>query len=78
MATGIPVDIGEKKAKQAAIDYFTSLNPDWPKALVQEVHRQGPHYIVTLMPENRMGIVLFMVSYKIWVNAATGVAEKMV
>ena len=75
---GGQVDVGEERAKQAALDYFTGLNPDWPKALVQTVQHQGPDYIVTLMPENKMGILLFMVSYKIWVNAATGVVEKMV
>jgi hypothetical protein len=73
----MPADIGEKGAKQAALDYFTRLNADWPKALVQSVQRQGPNYIVTIMPENKMGILLFMVSYKIWVNATTGAVEKM-
>jgi hypothetical protein len=29
------------------------------------------------MPENKMGILLFMVTYKFWVNASTGQVERM-
>lgn len=73
----MPSDIGQEAAKQAAIAYFSGCNPAWPRALVQNVERQGPHYIVTIIPENEIGILIFMVSYKIWVNITTGVVEKM-
>jgi hypothetical protein len=73
----MPGDIGQEAAKHAAVTYFTARNAAWPRALVQNIERLGPHYIVTIIPENQMGILLFMVSYKLWVNAMTGVVEKM-
>jgi len=71
-------DIGEERAKQAALAYLGRINQAWPKGLVQSVKREGPHYVVQLIPENKMGILLFVVSYKIWVNASTGEVDKFV
>ncbi len=71
-------DIGEERAKQAAIAYLVRIDPALTNAWVQSVHREGPHYVVSLMPENKMGILLFFVLYKIWVNASTGHVDKFV
>lgn len=70
-------DIGEEQAKQAALAHLAATYPDWPNGVFQSVVRDGPHYVVTIMPENKMGILLFMVTYKFWVNASTGQVERM-
>jgi hypothetical protein len=66
-------DIGAERAKQAAIDHLSKAKGT--KALAQSVEREGPSYVVRLMPETR-GILLFFMSYKCWVNASTGIVEK--
>lgn len=70
-------DIGEEQAKQAAFAHRARTYPDWPNGVIQSVVRDGPHDVVTIMPENKMGILLFMVTYKFWVNASTGQVERM-
>ena len=70
-------DIGEEKAKQAALEYFAGRFSHWPKGIIQSVQRDGQCYVVGLMPENTMGIINFFVTYSIRVNASTGVVEKM-
>lgn len=69
--------IGEEVAKRAALAHLARTHADWPTGVIQAVERKGPHYVVTVMPENKMGILLFFMSFKIWVNASTGVVEKM-
>ena len=71
-------DIGQDQARQAALEHLASTNPEWPSGIVQSIERQGPHYVVTIMPENKMGILLFVLTFKFWVNASTGQVEKMV
>ena len=70
-------DIGEDRAAQAALEHLAKTYPDWPKGHIQSIKRQGPHYVVTIMPENKMGILLFFVTYRFWVNVSTGQVEKM-
>lgn len=70
-------DIGEKQASQAALSHLAKTYPEWPKGIIQGIERKGAHYVVTVMPENKHGILLFFVTYKFWVNASTGVVEKM-
>jgi hypothetical protein len=67
----------EERAKQAALKHLSSTHPEWPKGHIQSIQRKGPHYVVTIMPENKMGILAFFVTFKVWVNAGTGVVEKM-
>lgn len=69
--------IGEDRARQAALEYLARTCPEWPKGLIQDVERKGPHYVVTIMPENKMGILLFFMTLKFWINASTGVVERM-
>jgi hypothetical protein len=71
-------DVGEERAQAAALEYWSQKSsPAWPKARVQSVKREGPHYLVRLIPENRFGTLLFFVTYTVWVNASTGEVEKM-
>jgi hypothetical protein len=67
----------EERARQAALKYLASTHPEYPKSHVQSIQRRGSQYLVTLMPENRMGILLFFMTFKVWVNATTGVVEKI-
>lgn len=69
--------ITDEWARQAALKHLAQTHPEWPTGIVQTVERKGPHYIVTIMPENKMGIVAFFMNYKFWVNVSTGVVEKM-
>jgi hypothetical protein len=71
-------DVGEDRATQSALEYLARINRAWPKGLIQSVERKGPHYVVTVMPENNMGILLYFMTVKFWVNASTGIVEKMI
>jgi hypothetical protein len=70
----VTTDIGAERAQQAALDHLSTAMG--LKARVQKVERQGPHYVVRLMPETKWGMLLLFVSYKCWVNAETGVVER--
>lgn len=70
-------DVGEEQAKQAALAHLARARPDFPKGHIQSIERKGPHYVVTIMPENEMGILVFFVTFKCWVDAGTGVVVKM-
>lgn len=70
-------DIGEARAVQAALDHLVRGSSAWRGGLVQSVRRQGRHYVVALIPENTMGILAFFMTYTFWVDAWTGVVEKM-
>lgn len=70
-------DIGQDRARQAALNHLAKTYPDWPKGVIQGIERKGPHYVVSIMPENKMGMLLFFTTYKFWVNASTGLVEKM-
>jgi len=69
--------VGEARATQAALQHLARTHPEWPKGHVQSIERKGPHYVVTIMPENSMGILAFFMTFKFWVNAVTGVVERM-
>ena len=77
MAQEQRLDIGEARARQAALDHLVRASPAWRGGVVQRVRREGRHYIVTLMPENKQGILAFFMTYTFWVDAATGAVNKM-
>ena len=70
-------DIGEARARQAALDHLVRESPAWRGGVIQSVRREGRHYVVTLIPENTMGILAFFMTYTFWIDAGTGAVEKM-
>ena len=74
--------IDAEAAVRVALSYYrqrcAAPPSKWPSALVVgKAKREGDSYIVCLMPENEMGLVNFFVTYRVWVNAHTGIVERM-
>jgi hypothetical protein len=69
--------IGQEAAKRAALQHLAKTHPEWPNGTVQNLELKGSQYVVTIMPENKMGILAFFMTYRFWVNTTTGVVEKM-
>lgn len=69
--------LDEVRAQRTALAHLAQMYPDWPKGHIQRTERKGPHYVVTIMPENKLGVLLFFVSFKVWVNASSGSVDKV-
>jgi hypothetical protein len=71
-------DMSEERAKQIAINYVVKNRGTaaWPGAYAVGIKKAGPHYVVNVMPENKLRMLALFYSYNCWVNATTGDVEK--
>lgn len=66
----------KKKLAEIATAHFAKQFPAWPRIHVTGMWQDGEEKVVRFMPENKMGVIMFMASYKVWIDGS-GAVKKM-